>query len=351
MAKFCPLLYAYQVNQTAHPKGLHVTASFQTNPHESAETILFETAGNPKPEQVQAGFLAAKDHKELRYALVPSSPKHRHGTIILLHGRNESIEKYYETIHDLHRRGFHVATMDWRGQGHSERLLKNKNRGFVRRFKDYTDDLEQFISTIVLKNCPPPFYILAHSAGGLIALSAMPYLNSHIKRIVLAAPLLGLANKSLFDTNLRHLSGFMHFSGLGKIYATRNVKPSHQRSFTHNTLTCDEQRFQRNQQIIYDQPSLGLAGPTFSWVYHILRAIHRLNRPKNLNAPKIPTLFVLAGADKVVSSRAAEDYAHKIRGATVVIINGARHELMQEDDYYRQQFWAAFDAFIPGQNF
>jgi lysophospholipase len=27
---------------------------------------------------------------------------------------------------------------------------------------------------------------------------------------------------------------------------------------------------------------------------------------------------------------------------------GARHELMMEQDRYRVQFWAAFDAFVPG---
>jgi lysophospholipase len=31
-----------------------------------------------------------------------------------------------------------------------------------------------------------------------------------------------------------------------------------------------------------------------------------------------------------------------------VVIVGAQHELMMERDAFREQFWAAFDAFIPG---
>jgi lysophospholipase len=31
-----------------------------------------------------------------------------------------------------------------------------------------------------------------------------------------------------------------------------------------------------------------------------------------------------------------------------VLIPGARHELMMERDVYAGQFWAAFDAFVPG---
>lgn len=315
--------------------------------HETPEAITYASSGNPRHPHLQAGFLTSQDHIKLRYAHLPAHTAHNEGTVILLHGRNECIEKYYETIDDLHMRGFHVATLDWRGQGHSDRLIKDHNRGFVRRFKDYADDLIEFIKTIVLRECPPPFYILAHSAGGLITLSAMPRLLPHIERIVLAAPLLGFDKKSFPDKSLRRLSRVLHFTGLGKTYARRGIKPGDYRNFDNNLLTSDPQRYQRNQQIIYDHPSLGLAGPSFTWMYNALHTIHLLNQPKSREEPKIPTLFILAGADKVVSSRMAEDYARHIRGATYMTIDGARHELMQEDDHYREQFWAAFDAFIP----
>ena len=31
-----------------------------------------------------------------------------------------------------------------------------------------------------------------------------------------------------------------------------------------------------------------------------------------------------------------------------LILPGARHEILQEQDQFRAQFWAAFDAFVPG---
>ena len=34
----------------------------------------------------------------------------------------------------------------------------------------------------------------------------------------------------------------------------------------------------------------------------------------------------------------------------MVTIDGARHEILQEADIYREQFWAAFDAFVPGSD-
>jgi lysophospholipase len=37
-----------------------------------------------------------------------------------------------------------------------------------------------------------------------------------------------------------------------------------------------------------------------------------------------------------------------LRAGSHLIIAGARHEMMMETDRYRAQFWAAFDAFVPG---
>jgi lysophospholipase len=30
------------------------------------------------------------------------------------------------------------------------------------------------------------------------------------------------------------------------------------------------------------------------------------------------------------------------------VLRGSRHEILQERDSIREQFWAAFDAFVPG---
>jgi lysophospholipase len=61
-----------------------------------------------------------------------------------------------------------------------------------------------------------------------------------------------------------------------------------------------------------------------------------------------PLMMVAAGRDQVVSTAAIEDVAVRLRAGSHLIIAGARHELMMEQDRYRAQFWAAFDAFVPG---
>jgi lysophospholipase len=61
-----------------------------------------------------------------------------------------------------------------------------------------------------------------------------------------------------------------------------------------------------------------------------------------------PLLLVAAGQDQVVSTPATGAFAVRLRAGAHLVIPGARHELLMEQDRYREQFWAAFDAFVPG---
>ncbi|MDR2309710.1 MAG: alpha/beta hydrolase [Brucellaceae bacterium] len=312
-------------------------------------SIYFETENNPAPAGLQAGYFQSADGFQLRYALcknVVETP--RQGTVILLHGRNEAFEKYFETIADLNKRGFCVATMDWRGQGGSFRMLKDAERGYVRNFADYRSDFEIFLKTIVMPDCPPPFYILAHSTGALIALQSHEMLQSRIQRMVLASPFLGLARSIFSDRQLRPLATLLAYAGFGSRYAGKVPLQLPPESFARNPLTHDQTRYIRNATITRDQPQLGIAGPTIQWLAQTLRAIHSINNTKFYENFSIPTLFLVPGADRVVDPRAAIKLAENLRTASLITIDGAYHELLQESDFYREQVWAAFDAFIPG---
>ena len=96
---------------------------------------------NPVPEGARVGYFSTPDKVQLRYATFPKGQGAAKGTICLVQGRTEFIEKYFETIADFQSRGFAVATFDWRGQGGSQRLIGNKRLGYVRRFDDYWDCL------------------------------------------------------------------------------------------------------------------------------------------------------------------------------------------------------------------
>nr|WP_321456259.1 alpha/beta hydrolase [uncultured Cohaesibacter sp.] len=296
------------------------------------------------------------DKRKVRVARWPSLSPSPKGTICLLHGRSEFIEKYYEVITELRQRGFAVATMDWRGQGMSERSLADPLKGYVRRFSDYGKDLEQFINEIILPDCPPPCFALCHSMGGLILLSNSTKLRIKIDRAVLCAPLIEISTaKYSFlgfkprHSGIRKMTGFLRAIGLGRSYvpgATRS--PFDKGGFYTNQLTSNGPRYDRNRQFLRDYPELAIGGPTVLWTHESCKAMAKLQSSDVQSSIHIPVLILTAGNDTIVNSKATEYFAKTTRAAHAVTIVGSKHEIMMESDIIREQFWAAFDTFIPG---
>lgn len=312
------------------------------------QALLFETPGNPIPANAYAGMLTMADGKRIRYARFAADARPLQGTVVILTGRNECIEKYFEIIRDLSARGFGAAIFDLRGQGGSDRLLKDPHRGYINDFDDYVADIGPFFQDVVLPDCRGPYYLLAHSTGALVALMATPLLTNRVQRMVLTAPLMGFANQPLSMQNTLRLASLLNAVGLGSIYMTGRRKAGTLPAFPGNTLTTDAARFARNIDIYRHHPKLAIAGPTASWIRAACIACERVQEPDFIADLNIPTLIVAAGADRVVDTPTIERFARRLRTGALVTIDGARHEILQEADAYREQFFAAFDAFIPG---
>ncbi|TGQ92338.1 alpha/beta hydrolase [Mesorhizobium sp. M00.F.Ca.ET.151.01.1.1] len=315
------------------------------------DTPLFhEVEGNPRPENATGGFFTTRDGKKIRYGLFAAVARPMRGTVVLLGGRNECIEKYFETIRDLAARGFGVATLDWRGQGDSDRLIRDRQRGYVRSFRDYTADLEQFFEEIVLPDCRGPYYILAHSAGAVITLLAAPSMVNRVRRMVLIAPFLTLPDLPVSIGTVRRVCSLFCALGLGRLYAAWGPRPRHTLPFEANKVTSDPQRYRRNTRIYEEYPQLALGGPTIRWLQAAAKASEAISDPDFMARIQVPLLIIAAGADQVVSTKAVEKYARSLRLGSLLMIDGAKHEILQEVDLYREQFLAAFDAFVPGSD-
>jgi lysophospholipase len=148
--------------------------------------------------------------------------------------------------------------------------------------------------------------------------------------------------------SLRRLTALMRYTGMGSIYFGGGPRNGEGTPFSTNKLTTDHLRYARNQAIYREHPELSIGGPTAAWMHAVCVAIHRLEDPEFVARIHVPMLVIAAGADEVVSTAATERLAARIRAASIVTIDGARHELLQEADLYREQVLAAFDAFVPG---
>ncbi|MDK1388321.1 alpha/beta hydrolase [Sinorhizobium sp. 8-89] len=307
-------------------------------------TILHSTPDNPIPGKHATGFFDGVGNRKIRYAVFKTEASVARGTVVLLQGRNEAIEKYFETIGELNAAGFWVATFDWRGQGGSERLLRQPGRGHVEHFTDYERDLMIFLEQIVLPDTRLPFSIVAHSMGALVALSLAPMLASRIDRMVLLAPFVGLSGQALGQRSIFSIATIMDWIGLGTLPLHRDKG---NRPFTNNVLTADPNRYARNQALTDACPQLRLGPPTARWLRETFQAIRRVLRREHLTRVIVPTIILAPTADRLVPHLAVEVLARNFRAGHMIPIDGARHELLHETDRYRAQAMAAILAFLP----
>ena len=308
---------------------------------------LHAIPANPVPEGAVTGQITTTDGVKIRYARWnPTAP--RRGTVCMLPGRGDMIEKYFEVVEELRRRGFAVTVHDWRGQGGSERRLRNPRKGYVRSFDEYQLDLEALIRDVVLPDCPPPMFALAHSTGGLILLEAVKQGRRWFDRAVMTAPLLRFAGMRggpivPFLTNVSRLVG------LGRMYVPGGgPEPIVFGPFLGNRATSDPVRYERSASIIQSAPNLAIGSPTIAWAHAAFDVMDRVADPSYAGEIRQPLLIIAAGRDEIVSNAAIERFATRLRAGAHLVVAGSRHEILMERDVFRGQFWAAFDAFVPG---
>ena len=311
---------------------------------------LFGTESNPVPANALVSALSTPDGVTLRVARWRSTARRNRGTICLIEGRTECIEKYFELIVELRRRGFHVLAFDLRGQGASERLLDDPRKGHVDDFDEYVTDIEAVTAQVMLPMMPAPYFAIAHSMGATALLLAMDKGFSAFSRAVLLAPLVGLVEIRFPRLAQALAAGFDFFALGGSYIPGGGATALATKPFKGNKVTSDPVRYQMMADLIAAYPALGLGDPTIRWVLAMFSAFDRLKDRDFGRRIATPTLMLLPTDDPLCSTPAAEELAGRIRGCQMLLVTGARHELLSERDIFRRQFHAAFDAFIPGES-
>lgn len=295
--------------------------------------------GNPEPEGAEELWLEGRGGVKLRALFAPAVGGTR-GSVILFTGRTEFIEKYFEVVGELQRRGFAVFCMDWRGQGLSDREQKNSLKGHFNSFDDPVADL---FAALRLHGArlPRPHIVLAHSMGGAIALRALQTNKIAADGAVFSAPMWGIANlKGLAEDFARFMSGI----GFGGAFVPGVETRWTKQTFKKNALTHDPERYARGQGLVAAEKKLQLAGPTLGWVTAAIEAIECFRVPGALNHLKLPVTVLSAGEEALVDNKSHVEVAAALPNARHVKIAGAYHEIMMETDAIRAQFWAEFDA-------
>ncbi len=291
-------------------------------------------------------WLITPDSVTLRAAFWNAPAAGAKGTVILLQGRSEFIEKYREVIGELSERCFGVVTFDWRGQGGSERQLRNPAKGHVEDFADYLMDLDTIVAEMERRNLPRPWSILAHSMGGCIALLALARGPSPFERAVLSSPFVAVAGWG-GSILARGVARTLASLGLSQMFVPGGSSGSRMTGpFENNPFTRDPDRYTTMKAWLAEHPELGIGDPTIGWVAAAFDANESFDGEDFGAKNRTPILILAAGADTVVSSSASQALAQRMRGSSAIELPGARHEILMETDATRALFWRAFDAFV-----
>lgn len=235
-------------------------------------------------------------------------------------GLGDHAARYDEFAVRAARRGLSTWALDLRGHGRSE-----GTRVHVERFDTLVADVLAFRG-LVRDATPPgaPLFLFGHSMGGLIAIRTLQAAPDAFTGAVLSSPWLAEPRavppwKEALGRVLLHLAP-----------AARLPNGISAADISHDPAVVRE----------YDADPLVQHGITPA-LYYAARAAQDAARAAP-DAVRAPTLFLLAGADRVVSAPAARTFAARlVEGADVEVFPGLYHEVWNEADagpVYRRLF-------------
>ncbi|GAB2641190.1 alpha/beta fold hydrolase [Vibrio panuliri] len=317
-----------------------MTTNSAVNPCSYTQETTFEQVISNEIAEFWAGrkqgYLRTPDKRNLYWISLTSEQHTR--SIVVVNGRIESSYKYQELFYDLFRQGYNIYSYDHRGQGCSDRLVKNHDIGYVEEFDDYVEDLAQLVELFDLGRYQKRF-LLGHSMGGNIVTR---YVQTHPEHpfdaMALSAPMFGV-NVAWYLKPIARWIGQI----LTALHAEPNYAPGqapyYSKPFEGNLLSQSEIRYQWFRRLYEDKPELQVGGASTRWVWQGLIACKQailLTRQV-----KIPLLLLQAGSDKIVANEAQVQFAKKLAktnaNCQLKVIHDARHELFFEQDKYRNQ--------------
>lgn len=291
----------------------------------TAEAPLFASVADG-PQDGRAFWLTADDGVRIRVAhWGVDAPG---GTVLLFPGRTEYVEKYGRAAADFRARGLATLTVDWRGQGIAARLGPRPSVGHVDRFRDYQRDVAAMVAHARLAGLPEPWFLVAHSMGGAIGLRALIE-GLPVQAAVFTGPMWGITIPPLKRPIAWGLSALSRPLRFGHAYPPGSDDSSYvlHNPFEGNSLTSDREMFDYMRRQIAAHPDLALGGPSLTWLNESLREMRALAAAR---APAVPALTFLGADETIVDPARIRRRMAGWPGGELVVVPGARHEVMME---------------------
>ena len=298
------------------------------------------------PDGGFAHWLQAADGVQIRAGVWPL--KGAKGTVFLLPGRTEYIEKYGRAATDLAARGYATLSVDWRGQGLADRALEDRNVGHVGDFAEYQLDMDAVLTFAKVQNLPKPWFLLAHSMGGCIGLRTLTR-DHPFTAAAFSAPMWGILIAAWMRPMAVALASVSRWLSFDDFYVpgTKEVTYVLSSPFVGNSLTTDPEMWDFMRQQALAAPEMMLAGPSLGWLQAALTECHALSV---LPSPDLAIVTALGLQERIVDVGPVHARMSRWPKGRLSLYPGSEHEVMMERPATRNRFFdeacALFDLHL-----
>jgi lysophospholipase len=316
---------------------------------EFAEAIPEESLAQAYPEKVlpylndagHAGSFEGKSGITLRYFTIEKNEER--AALVVLGGYNESYIKYAEFFYELRDLPVSIYALDHRGQGFSDRLLPDREKGYVAKWEDYTADLKLFMDQVVKAEQHAKVFVLGHSLGGGIAAAYLEKYPGDFDGAILNAPLVR-TTLGFFGTVAMNVIDLL---GGGEGYVPGGA-PFTATPFEKNRETHSPARHERKLRDYDDHREIRLGYATV----HLAAEAGRMTRFVQSGAGSIavPVLVLRADKDVWVDQAGSDEFCRKLPKCRRVFLKGAWHEILIERDDIRDKALAEIRSFLKEQS-
>ncbi len=257
-------------------------------------------------------------------------------------GRADFYEKYLETFHDFHARGWNITSVDWRGQGGSGRCGAHPHVGHIDDFATWVRDLVVLFDHWRASH-PGPHVVLGHSMGGHLVLRALTEQRIHPDAAILSAPMLALAGGGMPEWTAQLIAKIMCLLGRAERRAWKvSEKPLEPQVLRQGLLTHDADRYSDEFFWFRERPFVRLGPGSWQWVERAYASTRSLRNRRRLMEMEVPVLVLATSADELVDHATIERAVRLMPNAEMKLFGAeSAHEIFREVDEVRD---AALDA-------
>lgn len=274
------------------------------------------------------------------------------GSVVILHGFSEFIEKYSEIIYYFSQQGYDVYMLEHFGHGFSERSVSvgdNLSKVIIDEFEVYVEDVDQFVNDVVKPSHDDskPLFLYGHSMGGGIATRHLEKHPNTFDAAVLSSPMIEVnlgftpkwvakfisASAKAFNSGDKYVFGHYDYTP-EDLFSDPACPATSYNRYAYGLL--------KRYNDIYSQTY----GATWSWLNTSLKATDRMIKKSEAEKVTIPVLLFQAEDDSLVKSGGQLKFASRAPNVNLIKCPNTHHEIFNSPDPIARAYWiTVFDFF------